>query len=136
MSVNQDVQHAPTRGVLLVLDKPRRLRFTMSAIKKMREAFGDDALTDGIEVDSISKMVWFGLIHEDPDLTPEAVDDMIDLQNLEEVSAAVSEATGRRARVEVEGKQLGSTDKTVDASPPPLAEEQTETASQAPDKTT
>jgi len=91
----------PTRGVLVTLDRPRHIRYTLRALREIRTEFGEDALTRGVSADSVAKLLWFGLRHEDPDLTIEQVEEMVDLENLDEVMRAVGVATSGRVTTTV-----------------------------------
>ncbi len=86
----------PTRGVPVQLDKLRHLRFSLRTMREVREEFGKDALASGLEGDSVAKMLWYGLKHEDPELTPEIIEDIVDLEQLSDVMEAVAQATGQR----------------------------------------
>lgn len=92
----------PTRGVPVQLDRERHLRFTLRTIREIRTEFGMDALTEGVSMEAIAKLLWYGLKHEDPDLTVEAVEELVDMQNLTELIQAVTAATGGRMPTVVE----------------------------------
>jgi len=85
--------------VPIVLDKLRHLRYTLRTIRKIREEFGADAIEDGVPAALLGKFVWYGLTHEDPDLSLEQVEEMVDGQNLEEVSNALLAAFGQKPTV-------------------------------------
>jgi len=92
-----------TKGVLITcLDRDRYLRFSLKTIREMRDEFGEDALEKGINQEAISRLLWYGLRHEDSELTADQVEEMVDLEHLSEVMEAVAKATGRRAKIEVE----------------------------------
>lgn len=79
--------------------KTWRMRATLKTCKRMRRWARDNA---GIEIeDYIAQMACMLLQHDeeggDPDLTPERVEDMIDLSNLALVKAAINAALGRDA---------------------------------------
>lgn len=117
----------PTRGVLITcLDRERHLRFTLKTIREMREEFGEDALAKGIQQEAIAKLLWYGLKHEDAELTPDQVEEMVDLEHLGDVMEAVAKATGRRATIEVVEEeadpQLPATE-TTSVAPPEAAGE-------------
>lgn len=77
-------ESTPTRGVPVTLDRERRLRYPLSAVKEMAE----DTTLD--------RLLWLGLRHEDPDLTQEQVADMIDLEMLMELREPLKRATAGR----------------------------------------
>lgn len=87
----------PIRGVPIELDRTRYLRYSLGTLREIRAEFGAEALAKGIEDDAVAKFLWYGLRHEDAELTVEAVEEMVDLQNLPMVLDAVSEATGNKA---------------------------------------
>lgn len=93
----------PTRGVPLMLDRQRYLRFSLRTMREMRAKFGPDALKEGFDTNSIAELLWFGLRGEDPELTVEAVEELVDMEQLAEVMAAVSLATGTQG---VEAKDV------------------------------
>lgn len=63
------------------LDKPRNLRFGMRAIASVEDALGVKIskldLSD-IGIKDLAVFLWAGLSHEDPNLTPTIVMDLID----------------------------------------------------------
>lgn len=73
----------PTKGVPVELDRPRHFRFPLSVMKRIQE--GDP---------SLEHMLYLGLKHEDPDLTAEAVADIVSLDMLEQIKAPLKKATG------------------------------------------
>lgn len=66
------------------LDKVRNLRYGMRAIdrieKKLKKKIGDiDGATIGnLSMEEYATFIWAGLVHEDKDLTPNKVMDLID----------------------------------------------------------
>lgn len=85
---------APTRGVPVMLDRERRLRYPFGVLREMREKFGEAALTGGMKDENLPEMLLLGLKHEDPTLTVEQVESMVDLENLKEVVQAMTKALG------------------------------------------
>lgn len=73
---------APTKGHAVTLDRERRLRFPLSTLKEIEED------------SSLGRVLWLGLKHEDDELTQEAVEDMIALDMLEEMTEPLRKATG------------------------------------------
>jgi hypothetical protein len=65
---------------VLELDRPRKLKFGFKAIRLIREKFGDREISDlmNMKVDEMSTIAWAGLIHEDPELTVEKVEGLLD----------------------------------------------------------
>jgi hypothetical protein len=109
----------PTRGVLLHLDKERRLRFSLKTMRELREEFGENTLATGLSQDSIAKFLWHGLKHEDPELTIEQVEEIVDLEQLDEILDAVATATGKRGRLE----EVKTAVAAVSDQPAPVSEE-------------
>ncbi len=92
----------PTRGVKVMLDKERRLRFTLRTVEAIKAEFGEAALSSGLGGEKLAKVLWYGLTHEDAELTVQQVEDMVDLENLTEVMAAMARAFGGKANVKVD----------------------------------
>lgn len=87
----------PTRGVPVQLaadDRVRHLRYSMRTLKEIRAKFGDQVLSKSWEGDAVAELLWYGLKHEDPNLTIEQIEDLVDLEHLEEIMKAVKTATG------------------------------------------
>lgn len=62
------------------LDRPRRMRFTMSTFKRFRDRTGKDLMSGKVEdmgVDDLVSLLWAALVHDDPELTEEQVADMV-----------------------------------------------------------
>ena len=68
------------REHILELDCPRKLKFGFKAIRLIREHFGEKDVSDllNMKVDEMPIIAWAGLIHEDPNLTIEKVEDLLD----------------------------------------------------------
>ena len=68
------------REHILELDRPRKLKFGFKAIRLIREHFGEKDVSDllNMKVDEMPIIAWAGLIHEDPNLTIEKVEDLLD----------------------------------------------------------
>jgi len=86
----------PTRGVPVVLDKERRLRYTLGTMRLIREKFGEDRMAQGVPAAMLGELLWYGLKHEDAQLTIEQVEDMVDGENLEAITAALVKAFGQK----------------------------------------
>lgn len=84
------------------LDKMRNLRYGMKAISLVEKKLGRPIAKidmDSLTMEDSAILVWAGLVHEDPDLTPDKVMDLIDdyssLQTvMETVSVALTDAFG------------------------------------------
>lgn len=106
---------APTRGVPVVLDRERRLRFTFATRRKMIEEMGGEErfLNEGLSGEKLIKVLWYGLRHEDASLTLEQLEELVDMENIGEVVDKLLRAMGYK------GKLVMTEDST--ANPPPAA---------------
>ena len=91
-------QPTPTRGVPVMLDKERRFRYTLRVLEDIAKEFGENALSVELTGKKLAKVLWYGLKHEDPALTVDALEDLIDLENLPEVLEAMKKAMGTKAK--------------------------------------
>lgn len=78
------------------LDKIRNFRYGMKAIslieKKLKTPIGKLDMTN-LTMEDTATIIWAGLVHEDKELTPDKVMDMIDeYSNVQDVSEKMSEA--------------------------------------------
>jgi len=89
-------------AVTIFLDKERHLRMTMNAMVDFEEMTGQK-LTDPKTIESFSSnmdikhlraLLWALLRHEDKTLTVEQVGDLIEIQNMTELSTAIAAAWG------------------------------------------
>jgi hypothetical protein len=63
------------------LDKMRNFRYGMKAISLMEKKLGKPAAKINFEemtMEEIATVIWAGLVHEDKDLTPDKVMELID----------------------------------------------------------
>lgn len=101
---------------ILDLDKPRELRYGFKAIRKIRQKFGNKKLEDlmKMNVDEAPVLAWAGLTHDDPKLTVEKVEQLLDnqipkryklIQILEIVMGAISDQMGVPVPTEEEKKK-------------------------------
>lgn len=81
------------------LDKVRNFRYGMRAIDLIEKKYGKpimeiDGISDGkITMEDYATLMWAGLVHEDKELTPERVMDLVDeYSNIREVSKVMWEA--------------------------------------------
>lgn len=83
--------------VKIMLDKERTLKFTLNSLVYAEEN-GVDLQNLGkegsIKLKDLRTLLYAGLMHEDKDLTPEKVGEMIDFNNLEEITEALTKAFG------------------------------------------
>lgn len=75
----------PTRGVEVELDRKRYLRYPLSVLKSLQDENADK---------SLGQILLLGLKKDDPSLTIDQVEDMIDLENLDKLFDPVKKATG------------------------------------------
>ncbi len=79
----------PIVSTAVMLDKERHLRFTMRAVIDLSEKHGADLdkcleslVREGAPIHetlkNLSLILWAGLVHEDPELTPEKLTDIVD----------------------------------------------------------
>ena len=92
---------APTRGVAVELDRTRYLRYTLGVLKRLQEHGADN---------SLGQILLLGLKSDDPALTVEQVEEMIDLENLHTLFDPVKRATGGLIDLSVVFKTMGSQD--------------------------
>jgi hypothetical protein len=83
-----DTQQTPTLGVPVQLaDRVRHLRYSFRTLREMQT-------DEQAKENNLLRYLWFGLRHEDPDLTMEMIEDLCDLQGYEDLRRAVNLATG------------------------------------------
>ncbi len=82
--------------VVVELDRPRKLRFDLGAQKAFyRETGVGIQRFDQENPEHICALIWASLLRDDPSLTVDQVDEMIDMGNLEYVFERVTEAINR-----------------------------------------
>ena len=78
------------------LDKMRNFRYGMKAISLIEKTLGKPISKidmDNLTMEDAAVMIWAGLAHEDPDLTPEKVMDLVDeYSDIQTVLTAMGEA--------------------------------------------
>lgn len=110
----------PKPFVVINLDRPRRLRYSMNALVNVEEVLGKPVgqivseFNEGLfGFKDIRAILWAGLLHEDPGLTPEQVGDMIDeAESFAYVAQRVGEAL-QSAFSSVEAEEKNITGPTV-----------------------
>jgi len=110
-SPTKEQSPTPTRGVPIMLDRERRLRYSLKTVRELKKEFGEGALSRGVGEDGIAKLLWYGLKSDDPELSCEDVEELVDLEHLTEVMEKVSIATGSRSQFEMEEEPDKATDK-------------------------
>lgn len=81
-------------SVLINLDRPRNIRLGTNALVKVEESTGRSLTEIGSSfgIKEIRVVLWAGLIHEDKELTLDAVGDLIDDAGFDYVADKVGEA--------------------------------------------
>jgi hypothetical protein len=79
------------------LDKTRNFRYGMKALNLIEKKFNKNIASidfENLTIEGTMTIIWAGLVHEDKDLTPEALIDIIDNNGikLETIVTAMSEA--------------------------------------------
>lgn len=78
------------------LDKVRNFRYGMKAISIIEKKFKKPIAKvdfDNLTMEDTATIIWAGLVHEDKNLTPDRVMDLIDEKgNMQEVMKVMSEA--------------------------------------------
>ena len=84
------------KGVTIILDRPRTLRYGLNALAKVEDIMGKNIM--GLDLNNVSikdllAIIYAGLYHEDKELTVEKVGDLIDeYSNITEVAEKLGEA--------------------------------------------
>lgn len=84
------------KGVTIILDRPRTLRYGLNALAKVEDITGKNIM--GLDLNNVSikdllAIIYAGLYHEDKELTVEKVGDLIDeYSNITEVAEKLGEA--------------------------------------------
>lgn len=121
MPINENPR--PTRGVPVMLDRERRLRYTFKTRRQMLEAVGgEEAFQKGLTGDKLPEVLWYGLIHEDPTLTVEDVEEMVDMEILNDVVQCMLKAMGYKGQVVMLPTEAGAEGNPPSA--PPAGEDE------------
>lgn len=72
------------KKVTVVLDKERTLIYDLAALKKFEELTGKSSMSfwNDLMASDVSVFIYVGLLRENPDVTQEWVDGMIDLASM------------------------------------------------------
>ena len=87
------------RGLVEIeLDKTRQIRFTLNALAELEDKLGVslselEGLNMGVK--QIRTFLWAGLLHEEPELSEQAVGNMVDFDNIEYINEKINEAFQR-----------------------------------------
>jgi type II secretory pathway component PulK len=81
--------------VKIMLDKERTLKFNLNSLV-LAEDMGVDlekmAKEGKLKLKDMRTLLYVGLVHEDKELTPEKVGEMIDFSNIDEITEALNKA--------------------------------------------
>lgn len=109
-------------------DKPRVMQYPFPVLKMLRDEYGLDLLSGSWKAETLEQMasvIWAGLHTDDPGLTEDAVFNMMDIGNLNELTDVMSEALVGEVTVPLPGPSGLDTgllpDTTLD-SPTPSSE--------------
>jgi hypothetical protein len=84
------------KSVSINLDKERNLLFDLNAFAELEDVYGEiDEALNAIgrgSIKAVRAVLFAGLVHEDESLTVKSVGKLVTLKNLQEVSAALTEA--------------------------------------------
>jgi len=87
---------ALVKPVSIMLDKERHLKITLGGMKKFQEKTGKNLLKGfniaDMDAGDLAAFVWSCLIWEDPELTLEKCEFMLDFARLTEISNKLAEA--------------------------------------------
>lgn len=99
--MSTDGKNTPTRGVrIMTLDRERYLRYSFATRKKMLADLGGEERFKQLAGDDLPLVLWYGLRHEDPELTVEQVEELIDLEHLNETVEVMLKALGYKGKLE------------------------------------
>ena len=108
--------------------KERHLKFDLNAIAEIGERlditirlqrFAEDLMSTPLPFSALRVILWAGLVHEDPDLTPQQVGAWVDLDNMQEVMDRFFTLFGDKfsAKVEETVKQMSAKSQETSTSP-------------------
>lgn len=77
---------------VIVLDKERELKFDLNALELVEEMTGVtlDKATENVSMKTLKVLLYSGLVHQDPDLTVDYVGSLVTMENIKEVSEALT----------------------------------------------
>lgn len=76
----------------IVLDKERELKYDLNALELVEELTGVtlDKATEKVSMKTLKVLLYSGLVHQDPDLTVDYVGSLVTMENIKEVSEALT----------------------------------------------
>lgn len=77
---------------IIVLDKERELKFDLNALEIVEDMTGTtlDKATEKVSMRTLKILLYSGLVHQDPDLTVDYVGSLVTMENIKEVSEALT----------------------------------------------
>ncbi|HBF7594790.1 TPA: hypothetical protein KOX39_003405 [Clostridioides difficile] len=77
---------------IVVLDKERELKYDLNALELVEEMTGVtlDKATENVSMKTLKVLLYSGLVHQDPDLTVDYVGSLVTMENIKEVSEALT----------------------------------------------
>lgn len=90
----------PRRGIPITLadGQEYRLRYTLGTLRQMREKFGKE-MEQGLGQGQVADVLLMGLRDHHPNLTKEQLEDLVDGENLKDVTEAMMRALGAGGKV-------------------------------------
>lgn len=106
----------------LKLDRTRKVRMDLGALEDAEDLSGHNYLArgfDGMNAKALRALVWASVKHEDPDLTPDSLRELIHMGNAEYVSETMARAYVQSMP---EKKEKGAKPEAAEDGDAPLAE--------------
>lgn len=84
------------KGTLIKLDRNRYLKFNLNSIRILEKEhnISFDKLEEEFSMESVQKILYVGLLKDDPQLTFEEVGELVDMSNIQEVVDALVKSLG------------------------------------------
>ncbi|MGL5692442.1 MAG: hypothetical protein ACRCXA_00070 [Peptostreptococcaceae bacterium] len=84
------------KGTLIKLDRNRYLKFNLNSIRVLEKEhnIAFDKLEEEFSMEAVQKILYVGLLKDDPTLTFEEVGELVDLENIQVVVDALGKAFG------------------------------------------
>lgn len=82
------------KRVPIMLDRQRYLVYDLAALRKFEEVTGKSAFDfwANIRASDLATFLWVGLLRDDPELTQEQCDSLVDLSSLPEITELIARA--------------------------------------------
>ena len=77
----------------IVLDKERELKFDLNALELLEDMTGTtlDKATENLSMKMLKTLLYCGLVHQDKEITPDYVGSLVTMENIKDVSKALTE---------------------------------------------